>query len=90
MKCYRVLEDTTRPEIEVLMGLDAVGFNAILAPVAGWAADGFDLALVREFLPSALEGRLLALTSLPRPAGTRPRATTDADTRGSRRPSSPG
>ncbi|MGA9077843.1 MAG: hypothetical protein WB383_05880, partial [Acidimicrobiales bacterium] len=64
MKCYRVLEDTTRPEIEVLMGLDAVGFNAILAPVAAWAADGFDLALVREFLPSALEGRLLALTSL--------------------------
>ncbi|MGP8064907.1 MAG: hypothetical protein ACLP81_00780 [Acidimicrobiales bacterium] len=64
MKCYRVLEDTTRPEIDVLMGLDAVGFNAILAPVSVWAADGFDLALVREFLPSALEGRLLALTSL--------------------------
>jgi maltokinase len=64
MKCYRVLEDTSRPEIEVAMKLDAVGFNAILAPVAAWAADGFDLALVREFLPSALEGRLLALTSL--------------------------
>ncbi len=64
MKCYRVLEDTTRPEIEVLMKLDAVGFNAILAPVAAWQSDGFDLALVREFLPSALEGRLLALTSL--------------------------
>ncbi len=64
MKCYRVLEDTTRPEIEVLMGLDAVGFNAILAPVAAWQSDGYDLALVREFFPSALEGRLLALTSL--------------------------
>ena len=64
MKCYRVLEDTSRPEIEVAMKLDAVGFNAILAPVAVWAADGLDLALVREFLPSALEGRLLALTSL--------------------------
>lgn len=64
MKCYRVLEDTTRPEIEVLMKLDSVGFNAILAPVAAWQRDGFELALVREFLPSALEGRLLALTSL--------------------------
>ena len=65
MKCYRVLEDTTRPEIEVLMKLDAVGFNAILAPVAVWQSDGFDLTLsVREFLPSALEGRLLTLTSL--------------------------
>jgi predicted trehalose synthase len=64
MKCYRVLEDATRPEIEVVMKLDAVGFNAMLAPVAAWQSDGFDLALVREFLPSALEGRLLALTSL--------------------------
>jgi predicted trehalose synthase len=64
MKCYRVLEDAVRPELEVMMQLDAVGFNAILAPVAAWAADGFDLALVREYLPSALEGRVLALTSL--------------------------
>ncbi len=69
MKCYRVLEDAVRPELEVMMQLDAVGFNAILAPVAAWAADGFDLALVREYLPSALEGRVLALTSLPRPSG---------------------
>ncbi|HXZ82824.1 MAG TPA: hypothetical protein VED84_03620 [Acidimicrobiales bacterium] len=64
MKCYRVLEETVRPEIEVMMKLDEIGFNAIPAPVAAWRSDGFDLALVREFLPSALEGRLLALTSL--------------------------
>lgn len=64
MKCYRVLERAARPEVEVLLRLDKVGFNALLAPVANWREDGLDLALVREFLPSALEGRLLALTSL--------------------------
>jgi predicted trehalose synthase len=64
MKCYRVLEPGERAESSVLFGLDSVGFNAIIAPVARWSEGGVDLALVREFLPSALEGRLLALTSL--------------------------
>lgn len=64
MKCYRVLEPGPRPEIEMLQGLDSVGFNAMLSPIAFWQEDDVDLALVREFLPSALEGRLLALTSL--------------------------
>jgi maltokinase len=64
MKCYRVLEEGERPEAEVMYRLDEVGFNAMLAPVARWRAHGFDLALVREFLPSALEGQLLAFTSL--------------------------
>ncbi|MDA8290342.1 MAG: hypothetical protein M0Z33_01490 [Actinomycetota bacterium] len=64
MKCYRVLDRGARPEVEVVLGLDRVGFNALLAPVAHWREDGLDLAIVREFLPGALEGRLLALTSL--------------------------
>ena len=64
MKCYRVLEPGERAESSVLFGLDAVGFNAIISPVARWSEGGVDLALIREFLPSALEGRLLALTSL--------------------------
>lgn len=64
MKCYRVLEEGPRPEAEMMFRLDAVGFNALLAPVARWREHGYDLAIVREFLPSALEGRLLALTSL--------------------------
>ncbi len=64
MKCYRVLEPGARPEVEVMLRLDEVGFNAMLAPVAHWREDGYDLALVREFQPSALEGRLLAFTSL--------------------------
>jgi len=64
MKCYRVLEAGERAESSVLFGLDSVGFNAIISPVARWSDHGVDLALIREFLPSALEGRLLALTSL--------------------------
>ncbi|HLI15436.1 MAG TPA: hypothetical protein VKV23_05205 [Acidimicrobiales bacterium] len=64
MKCYRVLEPGVRPEVEAMLRLDSVGFNAMLAPIAAWRAEGFDVALVREFLPGALEGRLLALTSL--------------------------
>jgi predicted trehalose synthase len=83
MKCYRVLEEGTRPEIEVLRGLDALGFNAILAPIAFWESEGNDLALVREFLASALEGRLLALTSLrdllARVSVSDPRATFSPD-----------
>jgi predicted trehalose synthase len=64
MKCYRVVEQGPRPEAEMLFALDEVGFNALLAPVARWRKGDLDLALVREFLPSALEGRPLALTSL--------------------------
>lgn len=83
MKCYRVLEEGTRPEIEVLRGLDALGFNAILAPIAFWESEGDDLALVREFLASALEGRLLAMTSLrdllARASVSDPRATFTPD-----------
>lgn len=64
MKCYRVIEPGVRPEVEVLFGLDDAGFNALVAPVSRWTGHGYDLALVREFLPNALEGRPLALTSL--------------------------
>jgi maltokinase len=64
MKVYRVLEPGSRPEIEVLFGLQGVGFTAMLAPLGRWRDSGFDLALARQFLPSALEARPLALTSL--------------------------
>jgi maltokinase len=64
MKCYRVLEPAPRPEVELLFRLDEVGFNHLLGPVAVWERNGYDLALVREFVPGAVEGRALALTSL--------------------------
>jgi len=64
MKSYRVLEPAPRPEIELMMRLDEVGFKHTLRPVAYWKRNGWDLALVREYVPGAVEGRLLALTSL--------------------------
>ncbi len=64
MKSYRVLEPAPRPEIELLARLDEVGFRQMLKPVAHWGRKGWDLALVREYIPGAVEGRLLALTSL--------------------------
>lgn len=76
MKCYRVIEPRTRPEIEMTTGLDRVGFNHLLAPVARWSRSGRDLGVVREYLPGALEGKSLALTSLRDLLG---RATPDED-----------
>jgi predicted trehalose synthase len=64
MKSYRVLEPAPRPEIELMLKLEEVGFEHTLRPVACWERNGWDLALVREYIPGAVEGRLLALTSL--------------------------
>jgi len=64
MKSYRVLEPAPRPEIELMLRLDEVGFKHTLRPVARWERNGWDLALVREYIPGAVEARLLALTSL--------------------------
>lgn len=64
MKCYRVIEPGPRPEVEMVRRLDAAGFNHMLAPVGSWQRNGRDLALVREFVPGAVEGLALARTSL--------------------------
>jgi len=64
MKCYRVLEPRPRPEVEMVWKLDAAGFNHMQAPVGHWQRNGRDLALVREFVPGAVEGLALARTSL--------------------------
>ena len=64
MKCYRVIEEGVRPEIETVTRLVEVGFDHLAAPVGHWARRGRDLALVREFVPDAIEGKALAETSL--------------------------
>jgi predicted trehalose synthase len=64
MKSYRVLEPAPRLEVELLTKLDEVGFKQMLRPVAHWERHGWDLSLVREYVPGAVEGRWLALTSL--------------------------
>lgn len=64
MKCYRVIEPRPRPEVEMVWRLDAAGFNHMPAPVGHWQRGGRDLALVREFVPGAVEALALARTSL--------------------------
>ena len=64
MKCYRVLEPAPRAEVDLVYRLHEIGFEHMLKPVAHWERNSWDLALVREFIPGAVEGRLLALTSL--------------------------
>jgi maltokinase len=64
MKCYRVIEPRSRPEIEMGRRLEATGFKHMLEPVAHWQRGGRDLALVRAFVPGAVEGLALARTSL--------------------------
>ncbi len=52
------------PGLELLLGLDGVGFNHLLAPVARWRHDATDLAVLQEFEAGATGGWTLALTSL--------------------------
>ena len=40
MKSYRVLEPAPRPEIELLLRLDEVGFKHLLGAVARWERAG--------------------------------------------------
>jgi maltokinase len=64
LKLFRRLERGPNPEVEVTTALSRVGFPWI-APVLGTeSAAGFDLALLQPFLPGAVEGWALALTSL--------------------------
>ncbi len=64
MKSYRVIEAGRRPEVETALRLVEVGFERMSAPVGHWSRHGRDLALVREFIPGAVEGKALAETSL--------------------------
>ena len=53
-----------RPELEVLVALDEVGFNHVAAPLAVWRRSGRDLGIVQEYLAGASSGYALALTSV--------------------------
>lgn len=52
------------PGLELFMGLDRVGFNHLLAPIALWRKDGTDLGIVQEYQAGSTGGWALALTSL--------------------------
>jgi maltokinase len=52
------------PGLELFLGLDSVGFNHLLAPLALWRRDGADLGIVQEYEAGSTGGWTLALTSL--------------------------
>jgi len=62
LKVFRRLA-SPNPEVEVIVGLAAVGFEAIAEPLAVWRLGDDDLALLQRFLPGGIDGWALALAS---------------------------
>ena len=58
------LAPSPRPDVDLLMALDAAGFNHLAAPLARWRRGGRDLGLVQERLAGSAGAWALALTSL--------------------------
>jgi predicted trehalose synthase len=53
-----------RPDLELFLALDEVGFNHLAAPLAVWRRGGRDLGVAQEYLAGASSGYALALTSV--------------------------
>ncbi len=58
------LQDRSRPDVDLLVGLDEAGFNHVAAPLVRWVWEGRDLGVVQEPLADRSGGWALALTSL--------------------------
>ncbi|MGH9043680.1 MAG: hypothetical protein ACRDVP_02380 [Acidimicrobiales bacterium] len=52
------------PGVEMLVGLDEVGFNHLAAPIIIWRRRGRDLGVLQERLAESADGWALALSSL--------------------------
>jgi len=61
---YTEVVDGPRPELELFLALDEVGFNHLAAPLAVWRRAGRDLGVAQEYLPGGSSGYALALTSV--------------------------
>jgi maltokinase len=58
------LADEPRPDVDLMVALDEVGFNHVAAPLVRWVWEGRDLGVVQEPLADRSGGWALALTSL--------------------------
>ncbi len=61
---FNRLGDGPRPEVDLMVALEAAGFNHLAAPLVRWAWEGHDLGVVLEPLADRSGGWALALTSL--------------------------
>jgi maltokinase len=58
------LDDRPRPDVDLMVALEGVGFNHVAAPLVRWVEDERDLGVVLEPLADRSAGWALALTSL--------------------------
>ncbi len=58
------LADEPRPDVDLMVALEAAGFNHVAAPLARWVWEGRDLGVVQEPLADRSGGWAVALTSL--------------------------
>ena len=67
---------TPRPDVDLMVALEASGFNHVAAPLVRWTWEGRDLGVVQEPLADRSAGWALALTSLRDfyASGVRPRS----------------
>jgi maltokinase len=61
---YPWLRDGPRAAVDLLVALDAAGFNHVAAPLVRWTWEGRDLGVVQEPMQGRAGGWALALTSL--------------------------
>ncbi len=61
VKVFRKLQHGPNPDIEVPAALAAMGFSDVVAPVASWSEDGWDLAVAVPFLGDVVDGWTVAL-----------------------------
>jgi maltokinase len=58
------LSEAPRPDVDMLMALEAAGFNHVAAPLVRWTWEERDLGVIQEPLADRSAGWALALTSL--------------------------
>ena len=58
------LDAVPRPDVDLMVALEAAGFNHVAAPLVRWTWEGSDLGVVQEPLADRSGGWALALTSL--------------------------
>jgi maltokinase len=58
------LTDRPRPAVDMLVALEAAGFNHVAAPLVRWTWEGMDLGVIQEPLADRSGGWALALASL--------------------------
>ena len=61
---FNEVVDGPRPDLELFLALDEVGFNHLAAPLAVWRRAGRDLGVAQEYLAGASSGYVLAPTSV--------------------------